>query len=53
MPSKNNGKATNPLGFVIGGILLLAAVSFFWTGGGVKDVSSDADLPPVASPERK
>jgi hypothetical protein len=41
------------MGVLLGGVLVVAAVVFMLTGGqlgGVKEIRSDADLPPVASP---
>ena len=41
---------------MLGGIVALAAMVFIVTGGelgGEKKVKSDADLPPVASPEQQ
>jgi len=52
----NGNPSSGTIGLMLGGVLALAAVIFILTGGqlgGVKDVSSDADLPPVASPEKK
>lgn len=46
-PSRGN------MGLLLGGVLVAAAVVFMLTGGqlgGVKEIRSDADLPPVASP---
>ena len=46
-PSRGN------MGLLLGGVLAAAAVVFILTGGqlgGVKEIKSDADLPPVASP---
>jgi hypothetical protein len=42
------------LGMILGGALVLAAVFLVVVGGnlGKKSVNSDADLPPVASPEK-
>ena len=51
----NNNPSTGTIGLMLGGVLL-AALLFIMTGGqlgGVKEVRSDADLPPVASPEKK
>lgn len=53
MADNNNENAKGLVALIVGGIVLLAVVIFFWTGGGVKEVTSDADLPPVASPEKK
>ena len=52
----NNGPSTGTIGLMLGGLFALAAMVFILTGGqlgGVKEVKSDADLPPVASPEKK
>ena len=46
-PSRGN------MGLLVGGVLVAAAVAFMLTGGqlgGVKEIKSDADLPPIASP---
>ena len=46
----NNPKGN--IGLLLGGILAVAAMIFILTGGqlgGVKDVKSDADLPPIAT----
>jgi len=51
----NNAPKTG-IGIILGGILVLSAAFFILTGGnlgGVKEVNSDADLPPVASPTGK
>ena len=51
-----NGTSTGTLGLMLGGLCALAAMVFIITGGqlgGVKEVKSDADLPPIASPEKK
>jgi hypothetical protein len=56
MADDNNNQANGPIGLIVGGMVVLAAVIFILTGGelgGVKQVTSDADLPPVASPEKK
>lgn len=40
------------IGLIVGGIFAVAAVFFIMTGGqlgGVKEVNSDADMPPIAS----
>ena len=45
-PSRGN------IGLLLGGVLAVAAMVFILTGGqlgGVKDVKSDADLPPIAT----
>jgi hypothetical protein len=52
----NNTPSTGTFGLMLGGLLALAAMVFIATGGqlgGVKEVKSDADLPPIASPEKK
>jgi hypothetical protein len=44
------------IGLILGGVIVVAAAIFFLAGGelgGVKEVTSDADLMPVASPEKK
>jgi hypothetical protein len=41
---------------ILSGVLAVAAAVFILAGaelGGVQEVSSDADLPPVSSPEKK
>jgi hypothetical protein len=51
-----NGTGTGTLGLMLGGLCALAAMVFIITGGqlgGVKEIKSDADLPPIASPEKK
>ena len=51
----DNNPSTGTIGLMLGSVLL-AALLFIVTGGqlgGVKEVRSDADLPPVASPEKK
>lgn len=51
-----NNPSTGTIGLMLGGVLALAAMVFILTGGqlgGVKEIKSDADLPPVASPEKK
>ena len=50
------GPAGGTIGLMLGGLLALAAVVFIVSGGqlgGVKEIRSDADLPPIASPEKK
>jgi len=52
----NNNSSTRTIGLMLGGLFALAAMVFIMSGGqlgGVKEVNSDADLPPVASPEKK
>jgi len=46
-------RSASTIGLIVAVVLVLAATVFFFTGGGVKEVTSDADLPPVASPEKK
>ena len=44
------------MGLMLGGLLAIAAMVFIVSGGqfgGVKEIRSDADLPPIASPEKK
>jgi hypothetical protein len=51
----DNKGSTGKLGLITGGIVALAFVIFILTGGdlgGKKVIKSDADLPPVASPEK-
>ena len=48
--SDNNGNGS--IGLILGGIFAVAAAVFIFSGGqlgGVKEVHSDADLPPIAS----
>jgi hypothetical protein len=55
-PSTGNNPSTGTFGLMLGGLLALAAMIFIVTGGqlgGVKEVKGDADLPPIASPEKK
>jgi hypothetical protein len=53
--SDNKGgdnKGNGAIGLILGGIFAVAALLFILTGGqlgGVKEVKSDADLPPIAS----
>ena len=50
------GPAGRTIGLMLGGLLALAAMLFIVSGGqlgGVKEIKSDADLPPIASPEKK
>ena len=52
----NNNSSSGKIGLILGGLLALVAMVFIATGGqlgGVKEINSDADLPPVASPEKK
>ena len=54
--SEPKGPAGGTIGLMLGGLLALAAVVFIASGGqlgGVKEIRSDADLPPIASPEKK
>jgi hypothetical protein len=46
----SDNKRNGPLGLILGGIFAIAAAAFILSGGvGVKEVNSDADLPPIAS----
>jgi hypothetical protein len=50
----NRSKGT--IGLILGGVIVVAAAVFMLAGGelsGTKEVSSDADLPPVSSPAKK
>jgi hypothetical protein len=50
--NNNKGPGTPTAGLILGGVFALAAAFFLLTGGelgGKKTVSSDADMPPVAS----
>ena len=50
------GPAGGTMGLMLGGLLAIAAMVFIVSGGqfgGVKEIRSDADLPPIASPEKK
>jgi hypothetical protein len=50
------GPTGGTIGLMLGGLLALAAMVFIVSGGhlgGVKEIRSDADLPPIASPEKK
>jgi hypothetical protein len=50
-----NPPSQSKLGAILGGIVALAAVLFLATNGelgGKKSIKSDADLPPVSSPEK-
>jgi hypothetical protein len=52
----NNKPSPGTIGLMLGGLVAVAAMFFILTGGqlgGVKEVNSDADLPPVASPDKK
>jgi hypothetical protein len=52
----NDNRQKGTIGLILGGIIAVAAAAFILTGGelgGVKEVTSDADLPPVSSPEKK
>jgi hypothetical protein len=52
----DNNPSPGTIGLMLGGLFALAAMIFIMTGGqlgGVKEIRSDADLPPVASPEKK
>ena len=47
----NDNRSKGTIGLILGGIIAVAAAAFILTGGeigGVKEVSSDADLAPVA-----
>jgi hypothetical protein len=45
-----DNRRNGALGLVLGGIFAIAAAVFILSGGvGVKEVNSDADLPPIAS----
>jgi hypothetical protein len=55
MPDNNPNGANGTLGLILGGVMVLAAAIFIFTGGelgGKKTVGGDADLPPVASSNR-
>jgi hypothetical protein len=48
----DNNPSNGTIGLIMGGIFAAAAAFFILTGGqlgGVKDVNSDADLPPIAT----
>jgi hypothetical protein len=48
----SDNKSNGALGLILGGIFAAAALVFIFTGGqlgGVKEVKTDADLPPIAS----
>jgi hypothetical protein len=50
------GPAGGTIGLMLGGLLALVAMVFIVSGGqlgGVKEVRSDADLPPIATPEKR
>ena len=50
------GPANGTIGLMLGGLVALVAIVFIVSGGqlgGVKEVRSDADLPPIASPEKR
>ncbi|WP_156908446.1 MULTISPECIES: hypothetical protein [Bradyrhizobium] len=54
--AENDNRSKGTIGLILGGVIALAAAVFILTGGelgGTKDVTSDADLPPVSSPEKK
>ena len=47
----NDNRSKGTIGLILGGIIAVAAAVFFLTGGelgGVKEVTSDSDLAPVA-----
>jgi hypothetical protein len=49
----DNNRPNGAIGLIVGGIFAAAAALFILTGGelgGKKQIKSDADLPPVASP---
>ena len=51
----DNNRPNGAVGLVLGSILALAAAAFMLSGGelgGEKKVNGDADLPPVASPDK-
>ncbi len=48
----SDNKGNGAIGLILGGIFAAAALVFILTGGqfgGVKEVKTDADLPPIAS----
>jgi hypothetical protein len=46
----SDNKPNGAIGLILGGIFAVAAAVFILSGGvGVKEVKSDADLPPIAS----
>jgi hypothetical protein len=46
----SDNKGNGAIGLIVGGIFAAAALMFIFGGGvGVKEVNSDADLPPIAS----
>ena len=50
--NNDNKPTTGTIGLVLGGVLAAVALMFIITGGqlgGVKEVKSDADLPPIAT----
>jgi hypothetical protein len=52
----DNGPSTGKLGAILGALIAVAVAVFLLGGGeyfGKKTVSSDADLPPVATPKPK
>jgi hypothetical protein len=47
-----DNKGNSAIGLILGGIFAVAALVFIMTGGqfgGVKEVKTDADLPPIAT----
>ncbi|MEH2501752.1 hypothetical protein V1290_000563 [Bradyrhizobium sp. AZCC 1578] len=47
----NDNRTKGTIGLILGGVIALAAAAFILTAGelgGTKEVTSDADLPPVA-----
>jgi hypothetical protein len=49
----NDNRSKGAIGLILGGVLVVAAAVFIFAGAGVKEVTSDADLPSVSSPEKK
>lgn len=52
----DDNRLKGKIALILSGVLVAAAAVFILTGaelGGVKEVSGDADLPPVSSPEKK
>ena len=52
----SDNKQNGAIGLILGGIFAVAALVFIFTGGqlgGVKEVKTDADLPPIASGSTK
>ena len=52
----DDNRLKGKIALILSGVLVAAAAVFILTGaelGGVKEVSGDADLPPVSSPETK